>query len=117
MEFAKRLFENPFEQYTLHAHNVFLHFWINTGTIGLIGFVVLVVKFFKQTLVAFKQQRNILLGSVIAAMVALLVHGLFDAAYWKNDLSVLFWTVLAFGIILSRNSNGGKERTNLPHRN
>ena len=117
MEFAKQLFENPFEQYTLHAHNVFLHFWINTGILGLIGFVVLIVKFFKQTITVFKQQKNVLLGSVIAAMVALLIHGLFDTAYWKNDLSVLFWSVLAFGIILSRNITSGKDRTNLPHRN
>lgn len=117
MEFAKQLFENPFEQYTLHAHNVFLHFWINTGIVGVIGFVVLIVKFFKQTITAFKQQRNILLGSVMATMVALLVHGLFDTSYWKNDLSVLFWTVLAFGIILSRNINNGEKRTDLSNRN
>lgn len=117
LEFAKQLFDDPFTQNTLHSHNVFLYFWINTGIVGFLGFIILIIKFFKQTISAFKEQKSVLLGSVIAAMVALLVHGLLDAAYWKNDLSVLFWTVLAFGIILSRNINDGrKNTTGLSHR-
>jgi len=117
LEFAERLFDNPFTQNTLHSHNVFLYFWINTGLIGFLGFVILIIRFFQQVITAFRSQKSILLRSVIAAMISLLTHGLLDAAYWKNDLSVLFWTILAFGIILSRNSNDGKEgKAGLSHR-
>ena len=32
-------------------------------------------------------------------MVVLLVHGLVDTPYFKNDLSVLFWLIIGLGII------------------
>jgi hypothetical protein len=32
---------------------------------------------------------------VILAIAAMVVHGLVDVPYWKNDLSVEFWALLA----------------------
>jgi len=42
--------------------------------------------------------RALLLG-LGGAMVVLLVHGLVDTPYFKNDLSVLFWLIIGLGII------------------
>lgn len=113
-EFVNRLFSPPLEPIMLHAHNVFLHFWVNAGIVGLIGFVAVIVNFFRHIIRALVTHKHILIGAVLAAMVALLVHGLADTAYWKNDLSALFWTIIALGIILSRNLDNG--RTGLSHR-
>ena len=30
-------------------------------------------------------------------MIAMLVYGLVDVPYFKNDLAVIFWTLLALG--------------------
>jgi putative inorganic carbon (HCO3(-)) transporter len=82
----------------LHAHNLYLQFLLNLGVAGLVGFIWLVVKFF--TFV-----KNCYISWSIpltAAMVAILVHGLVDTPYWKNDLSYLFWVILALSVINSR---------------
>lgn len=115
--FASKLFNPPLEPVMLHAHNIFLHSWLNLGLIGFIGFIWLLVNFFKniyQTIKLYKTGLNI---SVMAAMIALLVHGLIDTPYWKNDLAILFWVILAFGIILSRNENNQRRKTSISNRN
>jgi len=115
-DFVVRLFNPPLEPIMLHAHNLFLHSWLNLGLIGLAGAIWVVVNFFKQVWVAIKQDKNIIAVSVMASMVALLTHGLFDTPYWKNDLSILFWAILAFGIILNQNANTQRRKTSLPDR-
>jgi hypothetical protein len=35
----------------------------------------------------------------MAAMVAIIIYGLVDVPYFKNDLSVLFWTILGLAEI------------------
>ncbi len=72
-------------------HNIFLAFWLQAGILGLIGFVWLLVIFFK------KNKPNFLDFVLMAAMVAILIHGLFDTTYWKNDLAVVFWVIIALG--------------------
>jgi hypothetical protein len=32
-------------------------------------------------------------------MVALIIHGLFDAPYFKNDLAVLFWVLIGSVVV------------------
>ena len=39
---------------------------------------------------------------LIAVMVAILVHGLVDVPYFKNDLSVFWWLLFAVGWLVSR---------------
>ncbi len=83
-KFVHQLFSNPFESKVLHAHNLWLHTWINLGLTGIIGFILLLIVFFKQTINTFKRLPDALTGSLILAMAALLIHGLFDTPYWKN---------------------------------
>jgi hypothetical protein len=40
---------------------------------------------------AIRRQRYFL----FAALVAILVHGLVDTSYWKNDLAIVFFFLLA----------------------
>ena len=115
--FASRLFNPPLEPVMLHAHNIFLHSWLNLGLIGFVGFVWLLINFFKNIYQAIKKQKTKLNISVMAAMIALLVHGLVDTPYWKNDLAILFWVILAFGIILSQNENNQRRKTSISNRN
>ncbi|MFH1671357.1 MAG: O-antigen ligase family protein [Candidatus Portnoybacteria bacterium] len=70
-------------------HNLFLALWLQTGLIGLIGFIWLLVVFFK------KNKPNLLGLTLAATMICILVHGLIDTTYWKNDLAVVFWLITA----------------------
>lgn len=71
-----------------HPHNIFLTIWVNTGIVGLIGFVTILFSFFFSTL---KQNKEKLLCFLISGIVILLVSGLVDSPYIKNDLAILFW--------------------------
>ncbi len=76
--------------WALTPHNIFLTIWTNLGLVGLIAFIWLLVLFFRN-------QSSIQLALSVTA-ITLLVHGLVDASYWKNDLAVLFWIILAISV-------------------
>lgn len=71
-----------------HPHNIFLTIWVNTGLIGLMGFILLLVS---TTNHAVRTQEWYLL----AFLTACIVMGLVDSPYIKNDWSVLFWAGVA----------------------
>lgn len=79
----------------LYPHSIFLNFWSELGLLGLFVFFWIIAKFFKSGFsnFAIKQPNNLTIF-VLAAMIALLTHGLFDVPYFKNDLSVLFWLII-----------------------
>ena len=87
--------------YALHPHNLFLNLYLSAGLAGFTGLVWLLVTlgrdFFRETF------RSPLALVASAAIVAVLVHGLFDSTYFKNDLAIIFW-LLVFLV-----SNGYKE--------
>ncbi len=85
---------NALEKDVLHSHNVFLMFWLSTGFLGLLAFIWLVALFSKATYARFVFDKRYI--GPLAAMVAILVHGLVDTSYFKNDLAALFWLVMIF---------------------
>jgi putative inorganic carbon (HCO3(-)) transporter len=88
-------FPNPDELY--------LTLWIEMGLAGLVIFIWLVAKYLKAgaSLIKKKAVTGYAVG-LMAAMIALLVHGFFDTPYFKNDLAVAFWILVGSLIILSR---------------
>lgn len=80
-----------------YPHNFILNFWSETGLIGLIAIIGLVVWYFIN-LAKIKTTDKFLFGGLMGAMISILVHGLVDVPYFKNDLAVLWWTW--FGILL-----------------
>lgn len=77
----------------LYPHNIILNFWLEIGLLGLIAFTILIIKFFKKGFASLTNDKWIKLG-VMAAMITILVHGLIDVPYFKNDLAVLFWIII-----------------------
>ena len=49
------------------------------------------------------KERYVILG-LMGAMVTIIVHGLVDVPYFKNDLSVLFWILIAMLSLISLRS-------------
>lgn len=80
----------PLEWNMPHSHNIFIGFWLNAGLIGLIAFIVLFVfchKSFTYPLIA---------------LWGILIHGLFDMPFWKNDLAMIFWLIIASILVLQK---------------
>ena len=114
----QKYFSVPYLEWAVpQPHNLFLAWWLQAGLAGFIGFIWLVVSFFKQAMLAIKhstptispspregeKKRGWVLASAtkqpliifsMAVMVYFLVHGLVDTTFWKNDLALLFWVVI-----------------------
>jgi len=91
----------PVEIY-LYPHNIFLNFWTEIGLLGALLFIWLLIK---ASFIALnlsvnyareKRPEKYLSIGLLGALVVILVHGLVDVPYFKNDLAVMFWVILAF---------------------
>jgi O-antigen ligase len=81
----------------IYPHNIVLTFWSETGLLGLAAFAWILFTGFAQSWRGWRQGapewRSLELG-VGLALVAVIVHGLVDVPYFKNDLSLEFWTFI-----------------------
>jgi len=99
---------NPYhpDRFT-YPHNIVLSAWSETGLLGLIAFAWLMVAGFVRSIRGWRfgapGWRVIQLG-VALALVAVLLHGLVDVPYWKNDLSLEFWALLSLSFAPPRES-------------
>ena len=84
-------------------HNVFLAFWIQLGIFGFLGFLLILIWFYRSGVAILKKEA--LSASLIAIMSVILIHGLIDTTYWKNDLSIVFWLLIALMILMSHNQH------------
>jgi len=85
----------PVETY-MYPHDIFLNFWVELGFFGMILFIYLFGKFFYISFLMYKKtdQKYFILG-ISGAMLVLVIHGLVDVPYFKNDLAVIFWLFFA----------------------
>ncbi|MFZ5559576.1 MAG: O-antigen ligase family protein [Patescibacteria group bacterium] len=81
-------------------HNLYLAFLLQTGIIGFIGFIWLLAWFFWMGFKIYNLKFTIFTIIVMSAMIYILVHGLVDTTYWKNDLSVMFWLIIGMMVVL-----------------
>ena len=93
---------NPYRgDYTenlIYPHNILLNFWTETGILGLVAFIWILVQAIVVPLRGLRRglpQWGPLHRGVLLAIIGILVHGLVDVPYWKNDLSLEFWVLLA----------------------
>ena len=75
-----------------YPHNIFLNFWTEFGILGLALFIWLVISIIR---ICFGKIKIPLAAGIVAALVYIFAHGLFDVPYLKNDLSVQFWILAA----------------------
>lgn len=92
----------PYELNMLHPHNLFVAAWLNLGLLGFAGLLWVIVLCFKEVWPHLKdfaykkvadRQKLKVIG--LSMMVIIIVHGLFDTPFFKNDLALLFWVIVA----------------------
>jgi O-antigen ligase len=98
-------------------HNWPLSFWLNTGLLGLASFTLInflvIGSAATQLRLASKETGQKLITASMLALVALLLFGLTDTIYWKNDLSALHWIIVA--LLVSENTKPLKILNKTPH--
>jgi hypothetical protein len=68
-----------------YPHNILLNLWSETGLLGVIAFAALLITWARTA-------KNPAL--VLPIILALLVHGLVDVPYFKNDLAIAFFLLI-----------------------
>lgn len=76
----------------MYPHDIVLNFWSETGLLGLAGFAWIAGRFFVRSWRY--GRKSWIVPAAAAAMITMLVHGLVDVPYFKNDLAFLFWAVV-----------------------
>ena len=104
----------PVEIY-MYPHNIFLNFWTEIGLFGALIFFYLLAKaiFIALSLTvnyirADRPEKYLSLG-LMSALIVIIIHGLVDVPYFKNDLSAMFWVFLAFIGLLNFNYEFGSN--------
>ncbi len=78
-----------------YPHNIFLNFWLELGLLGLTSFIAICFFVFEKH----KKHPSALTFAVGVFLTVLILHGLVDAPYFKNDLSILFWFVVSLAYL------------------
>jgi len=96
----------------IDPHNIVLNFWVETGLLGLVSMAWILGTALVSGWRGWRSPgtgwRPYELGTLLA-MVAVIVHGMVDVPYFKNDLSLEFWTLVGIlwaGRLWSRRADG-----------
>ncbi|MFA6919335.1 MAG: O-antigen ligase family protein [Patescibacteria group bacterium] len=84
-----------------YPHNILFNFWSELGILGVLAFVFLFVKYVWLNAVNFFKGygSKILSFTFVAIIIQMIIHGLVDVPYFKNDLSMLFWIIMVMAVI------------------
>lgn len=79
-----------------YPHNLFLTFWSETGLYGLTAFLLIIVSSIGLIIRKIRHSKQPIYGAGLIAVLAYwLFHGVVDVPYFKNDLSLEFWMIMA----------------------
>jgi O-antigen ligase len=70
-----------------YPHNIILNLWSEVGLLGVVVFAWLIITWIKP-------RRRTPRPFDLVVVTAILVHGLVDVPYFKNDLAVAFWLLI-----------------------
>ncbi|WP_181186400.1 O-antigen ligase family protein [Orenia metallireducens] len=117
--FSEVIIKEPYYQEpmvsTAHAHNNFLQLAAETGTIGLISFILLFGFILKDLYVNYKLERNYNLKlfflASLGTIISYLAHGLTEYNLEDRFVGRLIWFIIAINLILGQskeNNNQGR---------
>jgi len=89
----------------IYPHDVYMTFWVELGLLGLLAFLYIFVRLgvsaWRALSLASGFEKALLWG-VVGTVVTWAVHGIVDSPYWKNDMAVEFWLVMAIAVAVIR---------------
>lgn len=78
-----------------YAHNYILQIWAETGVFSIISLFLFIFAIMLKARQQFILTKDKILLGLIAAIIAYLVHGLFDTHFYSLQLSILIWAMFA----------------------
>jgi O-antigen ligase len=85
-----------------YPHNILLNLWSETGTLGVVAFGWMLVTWVRMSVRPYVRRTDSVirtyghtdLRTSLPVITAILVHGLVDVPYFKNDLAILFFLLI-----------------------
>jgi len=82
---------------TMFSHNLLLQVWAETGILGIISIILLIITFVR---ISLKTERNFINAGIISSCCVFIVNNLFDFSFFVPQVSFVWWVVLG---LLSKN--------------
>lgn len=90
----------------LYPHSIFMNFYVSLGLFGMLGFLWLTINLIRSTIAKyFSGSRDQIF--ILLIMLAIIIQGVVEAPYFKNDLSIVWWVVFVGAIMLGREDKLG----------
>ncbi len=74
-------------------HNLFLNLWVETGLLGILGFLGIIIT---SLYIGVKEKTDPYKLGIVLFLTTFLFQGQIDNPYFKNDLALVFWLILSF---------------------
>jgi putative inorganic carbon (HCO3(-)) transporter len=91
-----------------HAHNLFLQVGVDLGVPGLIAYLALLINLLVMLGKALRRRADALdwtlAAGALGGVVAMLIHGLFDAPVWGVKPAFIPWLLIALSMLVSLRS-------------
>lgn len=96
LEYLPKVVTNPLEWRMLHAHNFWLQSWLTVSIFGLLIFGVIIIYNWWLGLRLLKrfEGKNWFLYAFLGYLLSLILIGLLDTPYYKNDFSFICWLMI-----------------------
>lgn len=97
-----------------HAHNIYLQQTAETGILGLVALLFVIIAFFRQmahsaNTLEKKSADRVMCVAIAAGVAAFLLQGAFDYIFYNYRVYMMFWMVMAFGMCLSYTKSEQKK--------
>jgi putative inorganic carbon (HCO3(-)) transporter len=87
-----------------HAHNLLLQIGVDLGLPGLIAYLAALINVFALLIVTLRQRSAALdwtlAAGVMGGLIALLIHGIFDAPVWGVKPAFIPWLLVALALLV-----------------
>ena len=88
----------------LSCYCVFLEIAVESGIFALITYLLslgtLLINGIKKFVISKDLNRKIIVAACVIAILAVMVHGLFDTVYFRPQIQYIFWTITAILTVL-----------------
>lgn len=85
-----------------HSHSLYLQLLVEYGFVGFIVFAGIIYNFYKETIISYIKEKNWIIAASIAAITGFLIQSATDYTFYNYRVILVFWTVLAFGISMTK---------------
>jgi O-antigen ligase len=110
-QFFRKVQKPYYDKYVMerliYPHNIFLNFWTEIGLPGMLAVIVMLTNIFYLAN-KIRQNDKVMGAGLMATITVLVVHGLVDVPYFKNDLAFLFWILIIIPFLVYENIYQGQ---------